>query len=102
MAAAAFSAWILAPIGASLAVNEFAQQTGLQIAGPLADPAIQGMLAGLYTLLTWHSFIAIRTLCARSKISQALPSSANPHDRARRCEADVSGRFRFALEPKSH
>ena len=57
MATATVAALILSPVGASLVAGAFEQQTGLHVERPLPGNTIPGVLSGMYTLLTWQTFI---------------------------------------------
>jgi hypothetical protein len=72
---AAVAAKLLAPVGTSYLVEAFWQQPGLQFDGVLLGPTIVGSVRGLYTLVTWSTFIIAgqRSLAKRSVRPLWLP-----------------------------
>jgi hypothetical protein len=68
IATATVAALILTPVGASLVAAEFEQQTGLRVVRPLPGASVTGVISGLYTLLTWQTFIGAGR-CALTKMS---------------------------------
>ncbi len=68
MATATVAALILSPVGASLVAGAFEQQTGLHVERPLPGTTIAGVISGLYTLLTWQTFIGAGR-CALTEMS---------------------------------
>jgi hypothetical protein len=65
---ATLAALILSPVGASLVAGAFEQQTGLHVERPLPGTTIAGVISGLYTLLTWQTFIGSGR-CALTEMS---------------------------------
>ncbi len=68
MILASLTARLLAPAGTSHIVEAFLRQTGFQREGSLLGSTIAGFSAGLYTLITWSTFIIAgqRALARRS------------------------------------
>jgi hypothetical protein len=66
--AADLSARLLAPAGALLVIQGFEHKTGFLCQGAVATPSLRGSLVGLYTLITWCSFVigSQRALSRRS------------------------------------
>jgi hypothetical protein len=56
-ALAVIAAWLLAPSGASLAIDSFRSETGLSFAGDW--PGVTGRVVGqgVFTLISWNSFV---------------------------------------------
>ena len=54
---AELSARLLAPTGESLVIQAFENSSGLLCHGAAPTPSLKGSLVGLYTLITWCSFV---------------------------------------------
>ena len=71
-ALAAIAAWSLAPVGASLAMDSFHQETGLRCAGDW--PGVPGRVIGqgVFTLISWNSFVLASQLAIIRKSFRPL------------------------------
>jgi len=68
MATAAVAALLLTPFGALIVAGEFELQTGLRVVRPLPGASVTGVISGVYTLLTWQTFIGAGR-CALTEVS---------------------------------
>jgi len=71
-ALAVIAAWLLAPIGASLAMESFHSETGLRCAGDW--PGVTGRVIGqgVFTLISWNSFVLTSQLAILRKSFRPL------------------------------
>lgn len=69
------SARLLAPTGALLVIQAFEYKSGFLCHGAAATPSLRGSFVGLYTLITWCSFVigCQQALC-RQSLRPLLPA----------------------------